>query len=99
MTRHTNTLINILLALAIVAVYAAMQNLDAVDNHSTEWSQSAAALDAINNEAARARFTRAAGQICGNSDFVELDNASIQCVPRRASVGKGAVVQVAGVAQ
>jgi hypothetical protein len=97
MSRYTDTLINILLALAIVAIYAAMQYRDEVDNNRAEWAQSGAALDAMKSDAARARFTRAAGLICGNADFVELDASTIQCVPRVASVGKGAVVQVAGV--
>lgn len=99
MSRVTNTIINILLALAIVAIYAGMQQLDSQADHSAEWAQSGAAQDAINSEAARARFMRAAGQICGNADFVELDATTIQCVPRRAGLGKSPAVQLAGVVQ
>lgn len=84
------------LALLIIGIYAAMQHLDAPADHRAEWAASAAAQDAIKNEAARARFAKAASEMCGNADFVEVDATTIQCIPRHGK-GLGGAVQVAGV--
>lgn len=91
----TDTLINCALALGIVGIYAYMQKLDGPTDHRAEWAQSTAAQDAIKTEAARARFERAAGQICGNADYVALDEKTVQCVPRKGPARQGAMVQVA----
>jgi len=85
------------LALLIIGIYAAMQHLDGPADHRAEWAASAAAQDAIKNEATRARFAKAAAQVCGNADFVEVDATTIECIPRKGS-SKGSAVQVAGVA-
>jgi len=94
----TDTLINCALALIIVAIYAAMQRLDGPTDHRAEWAQSTAEQDAIKTEAARARFERAAGQMCGNASYTEVDAKTIHCTPRKGPAHAGAVLQVAEVA-
>lgn len=93
-----DTLINCALALGIVAIYAAMQKLDGPTDHRTEWAQSTAVQDAIKTEAARARYERAAGQMCGNASYIEVDATTIRCTPRKGPANVGAVLQVAEVA-
>lgn len=93
----TDTLINCALALGIVGIYAAMQQLDGPTDHRAEWAQSTAAQDAIKSEAARARFERAAGQMCGNAGYTEVDATTIRCTPRKGPANAGAALQVAEV--
>lgn len=88
-------LINVLLVALIVGIYAWMQQLEAPADRRAEWAESEAAQLAINNEAARARFARAATQMCGNADYLTLDDKTIQCLPRKGPVRAGAVVQLA----
>jgi hypothetical protein len=87
-------LVNIALAAAIVALYATMQQLDeqpAADTLATQ--------DAIQTEAARARFARAAAQSCGNADWVEVDATTVRCLPRKTPANTGAIVALAEVSQ
>lgn len=95
----TDTLINCALALGVVAIYAAMQQLDGPTDRRAEWVQSTAAQDAIKTEAARARFERAAGQMCGNAGYTEVDATTIRCIPRKGPATAGAVLQVAEAGQ
>lgn len=99
MKTTAHRLINIALALAIVAIYAAMQHLDGLPDGRAEMAQSAATQDAIKSEAARARFMRAAAQSCGNSDWVEVDSHTVRCIPRKAPANTGALVALAEVAR
>lgn len=99
MNTTAHRLVNILLALAIVAVYAAMQQLDGIPDGRSEMSQSAATQDAIKSEAARARYMRAAAKSCGNSDWVEVDSQTVSCIPRKAPASAGEVVTLAEVHQ
>jgi hypothetical protein len=78
MTAHR--LINWLLALAIIAVYVAMQYIDGPTDHSAEQAQAASLADAIKTEAADARFARAAAVLCGpNAAAQDLGNSQVQC--------------------
>ena len=95
----TDTIVNCALALGIAVIYAAMQNLDAITDRRAEWVQSTAAQDAIKTEAARARFERAAGQMCGNASYTEVDATTIRCTPRKGPATAGAVLQVAEAGQ
>ncbi len=99
MNTTAHRLVNILLALAIVAVYAAMQQVDGMPDGRAEMAQSAATQDAIKTEAARARYMRAAAQSCGNADWVEVDSHTVRCIPRKAPANTGAVVALAEVAR
>ncbi len=99
MNTTAHRLVNILLALAIVAIYAAMQQLDGIPDGRAELAQSAATQDAIKTEAARARFMRAAAKSCGNADWVEVDSHTVRCIPRKAPASTSAVVALAEVAR
>lgn len=96
--KDVSTLGNWVLALLLAACILSMTAINPMEDHRAEWAQSTAAQDAIKTEAARARFERAAGQMCGNAGFKEVDATTIQCQPRKASIGPGATVQVAEVA-
>lgn len=97
MNTTAHRLVNITLALAIVALYAAMQQLDGMPDGRAEFAQSAATQDAIQSEAARARFARAAAQSCGNADWVEVDATTVRCLPRKTPANTGAIVALAEV--
>ena len=99
MKTTAHRLVNIALALGIVVIYAAMQQLDGMPDGRAEMAQSAATQDAIKSEAARARFMRAAAQSCGNADWVEVDSHTVRCIPRKAPASTGAVVALAEVRQ
>lgn len=99
MNTTAHRLVNIALALGIVVIYAAMQQLDGMPDGRAEMAQSAATQDAIKSEAARARFMRAAAQSCGNSDWVEVDATTVRCIPRKAPASTGGVVALAEVRQ
>ena len=99
MKTTAHRLVNIALALAIVAIYATMQHLDGLPDGRAEMAQSAATQDAIKSEAARARFMRAAAQSCGNADYVEVDATTVRCIPRKAPANSGALVALAEVAR
>lgn len=98
-TTTTQRIANIFLALVAVAIFAGAQQLDAVPDHSNEMADSAATQDAIKNEAARARFMRAAAQSCGNADWVEVDDTTVRCIPRKGPSKNGGVVALAEVSQ
>ena len=95
MTRPLLT--NWLPATIIALLLASSYRLDGPADWQAEQAQLASLQGAIKNEAARARFAKAAAQVCGNADFVELDATTIECIPRKGS-SKGSAVQVAGVA-
>lgn len=97
-TTTTQFLANIFLALVAVAIFAGAQQLD-IPDHSSEMAESAATQDAIKSVAARARFTAAAAQSCGNADWVEVDDNTVQCIPRKGPAKNGAVVALAEVSQ
>lgn len=97
MKTTAHRLVNIALALAIVAIYAAMQQLDGMPDGRADMAQSAATQDAIKTEAARARFMGAAAQSCGNADWVEVDATTVRCIPRKAPASTGNVVTLAEV--
>ena len=64
-----------------------LDNLSPTDAQA-EWDQSTALQDAIKTEAAEARFTRAARQICGdNAGYTLVDNdRTIVCTTKRGHV-------------
>lgn len=97
-TTTTQRIANTFLALVAVAIFAGAQQLD-VPDHSNEMAESAATQDAIKSVAARARFTAAAAQSCGNADWVEVDDNTVQCIPRKGPAKNGAVVALAEVSQ
>jgi hypothetical protein len=87
----TTTITNWLLALSIVALYAAMQTLDGPSDAQAQWDQSAALQDAIKSEATQARFTRAAAQICGNGSWTQDADGAVRCHMRKPR-GAGVVL-------
>lgn len=91
----TTTITNWLLAVAIVALYAVMQTLDGPSDAQAQWDQSAALQDAIKTEAAQARFTRAAAQLCGNADWSQDADGSLRCHTRKPR-GAGVVLTSMG---
>ena len=95
----TQRIANTILALVAVAIFAGAQQLDAVPDHGSEMAESAATQDAIKSVAARARFMRAAAQSCGNADWVEVDDNTVRCIPRKGPAKNGAVVALAEVSQ
>ena len=92
-------LVNIALALSIVAIYSAMQQLDGMPDGRADMAQSAATQDAIKSEAARARFMWAAAQSCGNADWVEVDTTTVRCIPRKAAANTSTAVTLAEVSR
>lgn len=86
-----------LAAACIAFLMSAAINLDDIDGPTdaqAEWDQSTALQDAINAEAAEARFTRAAAQVCGNAPYALQPDGAVRCVPRKGH-GQGAIVTVA----
>lgn len=83
--------INALLFLAIVSIFALGACLDAPSDHNTEMAQAQDLQAAIKNEAASARFTRAAAKICGNADYTLDPDGAVHCVPRKPR-GPGVVL-------
>ena len=82
MTGHR--LLNWLMALAIVLIYAAMQYLDGPTDHSAEHAQALALLDAQRTEAADQRFARAAAALCGpNAAAQDLGDGTVQCMTHK----------------
>jgi hypothetical protein len=89
---NTTTLTNWALALAIVALYAGMQQLDGPSDHSDEMAQAANLQAAIRAEAALDRFERAAAALCGNAELLALDaDGAVHCKVRKPR-GAGVVL-------
>ena len=86
--------INWAIVAAIIALYALMAHLDGPSDHHTEMAQAQDLQDAINSEAAQARFVRAAGQLCVNSGWKIQPDGSVVCVPRKVR-GPGTVITAA----
>lgn len=91
------TAVNWLLALLIVAIYAAMQACDGPSDHQALVDQEAAATEAAHTAAAQTRFDRAAAQMCGNAGWAMQPDGAVRCVPRKGSGKPGAVIAVAQV--
>lgn len=89
MTAHRIT--NWLLATIICILLGATWHLDAPSDHNTEMAQAAALSDAIKSEAAQARFTRAAAQICGNAPWAQDASGAVVCQVRKPR-GAGVVL-------
>lgn len=87
----STTLTNWALALAIVALYAAMQHLDGPSDAQAQWDQSADLQDAIKTEAQQARFAGAASQICGNANWSQDADGAVVCHVRKPR-GAGVVL-------
>ena len=96
--KDVSTVGNWVLALLLAACIAGMTTINPMEDHRAERAESTAAQDAIKTEAARARFERAAGQMCGNAGYIEVDATTIRCTPRKGPANAGAVLQVAEVA-
>ena len=96
--KDVSTVGNWVLALLLAACIVGMTALNPMEDRHAEWVQSTAAQDAIKTEAARARFERAAGQMCGNAGYIEVDATTIRCTSRKGPANAGAVLQVAEVA-
>ena len=88
---NTTTLTNWALALAIVALYAGMQQLDGPSDAQAQWDQSAAMHDAIKTEAHTARFAGAAAQMCGNGSWSQDADGAVVCQVRKPR-GAGVVL-------
>lgn len=87
-------LVNIALVVLIIAIYALMAHLDGPSDHSTEMAQAQDLQAAIKNEAAQARFARAASTICGENAgwYLVDDSKTIQCTTKRGHKTKKAVL-------
>ena len=87
MTRHRT--INITLTIAWALAFAFVlgwvgPELDGPSDHSTEIATAADLQDAIKAEAKRARFARAAAQICGeNAGWTLTPDNALQCTTKR----------------
>lgn len=79
----THRLTNWLLAALIAILLGATWHLDGPSDARAEWDKSTALLDAIKNEAAQARFTRAAAQMCGNADWTQDATGAVHCQVRQ----------------
>lgn len=93
-TRHLTAW---LAAACIALMLGGAIHLDGIDGPSdaqAEWDQSTALQDAIKSEAAQARFTRAAAQVCGNAPYAVQPDGAVRCVPRKGH-GQGAIVVAA----
>lgn len=88
------------LAAIIAAILSTSHLLDTgntfeITDHSTEHAQAAALQDAINAEAAHARYMRAAAAICGeNAGYLETADGAIACTTKKGK-RTGVVLQVA----
>lgn len=78
-------IINWLLALTVVGIYAAMSYIDGPSDHSAEQAQAQSLADAQRTEAAAERFAKAAATLCGseNATARHLEDGSIQCLTKR----------------
>lgn len=83
-----------LAAACLAIMLAAAGHLDDLSptDAQAEWAASGALQDAIKNEAADARFTRAAASICGeNAGWKLVDNdRTIQCTTKRGQATRRA---------
>lgn len=81
-----NRLFNWVLAFIVAILLGSVYRLDEPCAHNTEMATAASLDDAIKNEAAQARFTRAAAKICGSENAgwkLVDDTRSIQCTTKR----------------
>jgi len=80
----THRLINWLLAILIVALYAGMSLLDGPTDHQYEHAQALSMRDAIRDEQSQVRFQKVAKKLCGNELAVVkfLDSKTVQCLTR-----------------
>ena len=82
MTFHRAT--NWLLALAVVALYALVQNLDGPQDWQAEQAQAVSLADLAKEDAAEQRFASAAQSLCGpNAAWQRLDDATVQCLTKK----------------
>ena len=82
MSAHRFT--NWLLALAVVALYALVQNLDGPPDWQAEQAQALSLADAQATEAASQRFATAAQQLCGpNAAWEQIDASTVQCMTHK----------------
>lgn len=95
MTSHRA--INWLLAAITAILLAATCNLDAPSDHNVEMAQAEDLQDAIKNEAAQARFTRAAAQLCGNAEWTQDADGAVHCQVRKLRTRSSNATQVAQV--
>ena len=88
--------INALLVLCILGLYILVAHLDGPSDHQAQADQLSDLQAAIKSEAAQARFTRAAAQMCGNADYELHSDNSVRCVPRKGH-SQGMVIATAQV--
>ena len=88
--------LNAILVSIILGLYALMAYLDGPTDHQAQVDQLSDLQAAIKSEAAQARFTRAAAQMCGNADYELHSDNSVRCVPRKGH-GQGIVIATAQV--
>lgn len=90
-----NRAINWTLGGIIAVLLGATWHLDGPSDHNTEMAQAAAMQDAIKNEAAQARFTRAAAQMCGNAEWAQDSDGAVVCQVRKVRARGVVVTQTA----
>jgi len=79
-----NNIINWTLAVAIALVLSTAYLLDGPSDHQAAIDAAADAKATQREQAALARFEKAAQQMCGeNSGWTKLDNGSVQCFTKR----------------
>ena len=77
-------IINWTLAVAIALVLSTAYLLDGPSDHQAAIDAAADAKATQREQAALARFEKAAQQMCGeNSGWTKLDNGSVQCFTKR----------------
>ncbi|MFZ2309623.1 MAG: hypothetical protein WAW73_09410 [Rhodoferax sp.] len=79
----TNPAIAWPVACIVAILLAATCNLDMPSDHNAEMAQAEDLQDAIKNEAAQARFTRAAAQMCGNAGWTQDADGAVHCQVRK----------------
>lgn len=80
----STTITNWALALAIVALYAAMQTLDGPSDHQAQADQLADLQAIAKAEAAQQRMASAAQAMCGdNAGWQLVDATTVQCTTKR----------------
>ena len=79
-----NKIINWTLAVAVSAVLSTAYLLDGPSNHQAAMDAAADAKATQREQAALARFEKAAQAMCGeNAGWAKLDNGSVQCFTKR----------------
>jgi hypothetical protein len=79
-----NHAINWMLAVAVAVVLSTAYLLDGPSDHQAAMDAAADAKATQREQAALARFEKAAQQMCGdNAGWTQLENGSVQCFTKR----------------